>query len=403
MNILQLCNYFDGPTNISCVIKNSSGYKVFDKFNLASVSLVSYDAFILTTDFFSRDNNKNDELFSELKKLNKPTIIVYDSDDKIEDVGMKFLSKEFKISFQSTDCSVLNTPEWDYEPSVSSGTALSMNSSECKGYCNVKNTKQYYILKKDNFIIMHDLCVYYDEYGQIEMYTMPNLVDFIMQAKEEPKDEKVGWLENVIILDDKELKQKLMESDKKIDDLLLEKNNLLKKMKENDSYKSILYSSGTALVNTIKVILEEVLNIKINDDDIKKEDLFFTMNEKNYLIEIKGVNHGFQRENISQAKRHVKDYAELQKIYGAEVNEKCKGILIINPFSKHDLKDKIQKDFYSNESIADAEYEKITTLDTLTLLNYYSKWKKDKKSIDFKKILLENNYNEPDFKEIIKL
>lgn len=121
------------------------------------------------------------------------------------------------------------------------------------------------------------------------------------------------------------------------------------------------------------------------------------------LVEIKGVNHPFQRDNISQIKRHIKDFAEEHEIYGADVDKKCKGVLILNPYSLHDLKEKISKEFYSKEVIEDIKYENICTLDTITLLNYYSKWKKDSKSIDLKQILLSSNYNKPDYDEIIKL
>lgn len=153
----------------------------------------------------------------------------------------------------------------------------------------------------------------------------------------------------------------------------------------------------------MKDILEEMLNITIDDTDLKKQDLYFNLDKRNILVEVKGVNHPFQRDNISQVKRHIKDYAEENQIYGADVDKNCKGVLILNPYSKHDLKEKISKDFYSKDVIADAEYEKVCTLDTLTLLNYYSKWKKDSKSIDMKSIILTTNYNKPDYNEIINI
>lgn len=48
-------------------------------------------------------------------------------------------------------------------------------------------------------------------------------------------------------------------------------------------------------------------------------------------------------------------------------------------------------------------YEKVCTLDTLTLLNYYSKWKNDSKIVDMKNIILNTNYNKPEYNEIINL
>ena len=174
-------------------------------------------------------------------------------------------------------------------------------------------------------------------------------------------------------------------------------------MESNNYYKSLLYCSGDKLVEVVEDVLKEMLNTEIEDKDLKKQDLYLKLDAKHVLIEIKGVNHPFQRDNISQVKRHIKDYAEENQIYGADVDKLCKGVLILNPYSLHDLKDKISKDFYSKEVIDDAEYEKVCTLDTLTLLNYYSRWKQNSKSINLKEILLNSNYNEPDYQDIISL
>ena len=43
--------------------------------------------------------------------------------------------------------------------------------------------------------------------------------------------------------------------------------------------------------------------------DSEKQDLYFELDGINILAEIKGVNDPFQRDNISQAKRHVTDFA----------------------------------------------------------------------------------------------
>ena len=135
----------------------------------------------------------------------------------------------------------------------------------------------------------------------------------------------------------------------------------------------------------------------------KKQDLYFKLDGINILAEVKGVNDPFQRDNISQAKRHVTDFANENGIYGEDVNKTCKGLLIINPYRKQDLKEKLEKEFYSKEVIKDAKFENICTLDTYTLLNYYSKWRNNNKSIDLKSIILNNTYNEPDYKDIIDL
>lgn len=258
-------------------------------------------------------------------------------------------------------------------------------------------------MKKDNILIMHDFRIKYSVSNQPDASRMPNMIKFILQTNEEESNEIVDWLDKVNILDDKTLNSKLLQNKEQIDGLLNEQSLLKEKQNQNDFYKSILYSSGDKLVEVVEKILEEMLEISIDDKDLKKQDLYFKLNDKNILVEIKGVNHPFQRDNISQVKRHIKDYADEHEIYGADVEKLCKGVLIINPYSLHDLKDKISKEFYSKEVIADAKYEKICTLDTLTLLNYYSRWKNNSKSINLKELLLNSNYNEPDYQDIISL
>lgn len=404
MNILQLCDGYEETTNLGEVINHMNYYNLVNKFKIDNISLVSYDAFIISIDFLTNNYENNILFFNELNQLKKPIIYVYHANNNTEDYGMKLLKEKYKVKFQLSDCSVLETPNWNYKPAYNDyEEALSMNSTICKGYCNIKNTNQFYILKKNNIIVMHDLYLKWYGSNQLDVSRMPNMIKFILQIVEEESEETVEWLNNINILDDVEIGEKLNINNQKLEKLLKEKENLESKIKENEYYKSILYSSGDKLVEVVKAILEEMLNITIDDTDLKKQDLYFNLDKRNILVEVKGVNHPFQRDNISQVKRHVKDYAEENQIYGADVDKNCKGVLILNPYSKHDLKEKISKDFYSKDVIADAEYEKVCTLDTLTLLNYYSKWKNDSKSIDMKSIILTTNYNKPDYNEIINI
>lgn len=404
MNILQLCDNINETTNFSEIL-NHLHYNVVNKYKLDSISLVSYDAYIITVDFFDNNYEKNKIFFDEIKKQNKPLIFIYHQNNKPENYGMKFLADKYKIKFQISDCSVLDTPNWNYRPAIYSNydEAYSMTSSYCKGICNVKNTKQFYIQKKNNTIIMHDPHIEFYGQGQLDTSRMPNMIKYILQIDEEESNEIVDWLNNINILDDEALKLKLEQNNENLDKLLKEQNLLKEKKQQNDFYKSILYTSGEKLVEVVEEILKEMLKISIDDKDLKKQDLYFKLNDKNILVEVKGVNHPFQRDNISQVKRHIKDYADEHEIYGADVEKLCKGVLIINPYSLHDLEDKISKDFYSKEVIADAEYEKICTLDTLTLLNYYSKWKQNPKSVCLENIILNKNYNKPDYEDIISL
>lgn len=402
MNILQLCDSYDNISNLSEVLKTLN-YKVVNKIKTENISIISYDAFIVTADFLEKNFEKWELFFDNLKMQKKPIIFVYSEHNDPKNISMEYLSNEYKIKFQFSDCSVLDTPNWNYSPALYSNCdeTFSMMSESCKGVCCVRNTNQFFIMKKNNIIIMHDLKLNYYGRKQLDVSRLSNMIKYILQITEDEVKYSVDWLDKINILDDEKLRLELVEKENLINKLLTECAQLKELQKRNDSFKSILYTSGDNLVTVVKKILEEMMGITIDDIDLKKQDLYFKLGDKNILVEVKGVNHSFQRDNISQVKRHIKDYAEKNKIYGADVDKLCKGVLILNPYSLHNLNEKIEKEFYSREVIADAEYEKVCTLDTLTLLNYYSKWKNDSKSIDIKDVILNKNYNKPDFYDII--
>ena len=262
VNILQLCNNIEESTNLCDVINYMNYFKVVNKFKIDNISLVSYDAFIISVDFLTNNYENNSLFFEELNRLKKPTIYVYNANNDMDDSGMKLLAEKYKIKFKLSDCSVLETSNWNYKPDIYDDyeEALSMNSTACKGYCNIKNTNQFYILKKNNIIIMHDLYVYYYGQNQLDVSRMPNMVKFILQIDEEESEEAVEWLNNITILDDVKIREKLNINNQKVEKLLKEKENLERKIEKNEYYKSILYSSGDKLVEVVKAIFTESLH-----------------------------------------------------------------------------------------------------------------------------------------------
>ena len=405
MNILQLCTSPDNETNIGIILKKC-GHKIIDKYSFENVSLVSYDAIIIMVSFLNNRIEEIEGIYEKISSLNKPVIYVYNSNMDVKTSGLLFLSKKYNIKFQLSDCEILDTKGWSYMPEVFGwcGEAISMNSKHCNGYCNVKNTKFYYIMQTEDAIIMHDIELKYIDRKShlIDIRNISDLVDLCLQQNKVVSAEDVNWLKNINVFDEDNLNLQLDELESEIEKILKKKEKIKKELNENEYYKGVLYLSGSKLVEIVKRILEEMLDVSYDGDDIKKEDLYFKLDKINVLFEVKGVNRAFHRRDISQARNHVNDYAQKHEIYGADVNKLCKGVLIINPYVLSDLNDKISKEFYSKEVIADANYHNICTLDTLTLLTYYSKWRKDKNLIDMKNILLNTNYNKPDYDEIIR-
>lgn len=172
---------------------------------------------------------------------------------------------------------------------------------------------------------------------QIEELIMTTL-DFI-----ELKD-IINFLKEINLIEIKEEVPEWMNKYKMFDDIeqfdAIEKNNaIIKKsnenidkalevIKQNERYKSILYTNGDELVEVVFEILEKMLRCNLSDfNDKKKEDFAMEIDGIHYIGEIKGVNHNVKSANISQLDVHYQAYIEENEI---EDQENVKALLIIN-------------------------------------------------------------------------
>lgn len=407
-NILELCD--DGVLYSFNNILSHSDYNVTYKYNTKNISIVSYDIYIIGINFFINNYLDNMNFFEKIIDTDKPVIFIYDDEDIITDNdAITFLEDRFKIKFDLTDGSVIEKGDLLYNPCFANNNeGYAIISDNFKGFLNVKNTTKYFMAKKDNITFLHDCYILFsDSFSPYEIrnkeynYVMSLISCVFKNCVYSLNAKHCDGIDKINILDDCTLKQQQKDISLEIDKLLKKKAQIEQKLSINDDYKRVLFLSGDDLVKIVKRILYEMLSIKITDEDVKKEDLFFILDNINILVEVKGVNQPFKRENISQITRHIKDYAEKNKIFGEDVKKKCKGLLIINPYISNKFEDRIKKEFYSKEVISDAKYDNICTLDTFTLLSLYSSWKKDYKSVDLKDIILNNTYNEPNFSNII--
>ncbi len=392
-NILYLCN--EGYiTNFYKNVIFCPKTNVVKKSDISTLSIESYDGFIIDFSFFEK-GLKSSELVDKIISTEKPVIIVYNSCSYIKCSGFNYLSDKFQITFKELDCSIIENSYSDYsiDNHNNESSAIAMCSSKGIGRAFIKNTKYCYIMRFDNVSIIHNIN---NEVKNGSYETYLNLLTI------NQKSERPNWIEHIKFNDDDNIKKDIVELESQINNLKNKKEEKLSLLSKNEEYKKILYSSGEELVSIVKNILADMLSVPIDDTDIKKQDLYFQLDDVKILTEVKGINEAFHRGNISQVKRHVIDYANENNIYGEAINKFCKGLLIINPYRKQELKEKIGKEFYNKEVISDAKYENVCTIDTYTLLNYYSKWKKDK-SINLKSIILNKTYNKPDYKDILDL
>lgn len=111
------------------------------------------------------------------------------------------------------------------------------------------------------------------------------------------------------------------------------------KLKENEKYKSILYTNGNELVSVVFQILEKILNCDLSGfHDEKREDFLIKLPKYTFIGEIKGVTSNVKYEHISQLELHYRSY--LDDLEEEKSTETVKQLLIINPFRTKPLNER---------------------------------------------------------------
>jgi len=88
----------------------------------------------------------------------------------------------------------------------------------------------------------------------------------------ENKEPYPGWFESIEKFDDKKLKSRIQEAEAQISELENSIETLKLKLKDNALIKSILFSTGDALVSQVYRILEDLLSCDLSHFiDVKKE------------------------------------------------------------------------------------------------------------------------------------
>lgn len=307
--------------------------------------MLSYDAYIISLSAFEFGKEIYN-LVDEIISFNKPVIIVYNSAYFSSFSGFDYLKNKFKIKFEKKDCSIIENSYDEYLPCDRSGYALSMLSNIGYGKAFIKNTQNCYILRNQNVSIIHDLKPTYLDKSREYVKQLSTLLLNLLQIPKNTSAPK--WIEEIKILDDLKLEEEISDIEEKIEDLKKKKKEKIDNLMQNSEYKKVLYTTGEELVQVVKKMLAEMLNGEINiinDIDEKKEDLSFVLDNKNILVEVKGVNTPIKRQYVSQAQNHIEDDAVIKEIDNDNINKYYKALLIVNPYIKDPVKERVKKIF----------------------------------------------------------
>lgn len=393
-NVLYITNK-GYNTNFYESVRNCSFCNIIVKDDINKILLEPYDAFIISFSVFTGSTNSY-EFVDSIIDTDKPVIIVYNSLFPTEYEGFKYLEQKYNIIFEEKDCSIIENSYEDYSIGwmKKDGYAISMRFSKGYGKANIKNTNLYYIFRYKNVSVIHDVSLNFigpKQSNVKQIYTtLLNLFQILSDST------MPAWVNNINILDDLQIKDDIVSLEKEIAKLDIETKRKVEMLDRNNEYKKLLYTSGDDLVHIVKKVLEEMLEVKVNDQDVKREDLSFELNNKKILVEVKGINTSVKRENVSQLRNHIEDDALLNNVEDDEIHNIYKGILIINPYIKSTIEDRIKKDFYSKTVESDIKHEDFFAIDTISLLSLYCKFKQGKiKNID--KYIFDNNFIGTDF------
>ncbi len=179
---------------------------------------------------------------------------------------------------------------------------------------------------------------------------------------------KLGWISGQFIPYDTEYRSKAME--------VIDKNN---------RYKSILYTTGDELVEVVFEILQEMLGCDLSEfTDKKKEDFKFTLGDKVFIGEIKGVTPNVKKANVSQLDVHVQEYMD-------ENDEQAENIIALLIINHQRGKAISERERVHEEVIKLAERNGSLIVDTMVLLKLFEQYTLKEKSREECIELLENN------------
>ena len=178
------------------------------------------------------------------------------------------------------------------------------------------------------------------------------------------------WFSEVNMFDDLEQKQLIEENTNKINELKAKNENAQNKLDKNNEYKSILYKQSKPLEESVRLILQELLDYDLSDfEDVGHEDFLIEFNDVTFIGEIKGVKRNLTNNHLSELDVH------LTRRQDEVEDENLQPLLIANRFIKRPL-DEREPVNHKQIELAENKY-KCLIIDSYELLKLFEKFKKN--------------------------
>ena len=380
---IQLINYY-GRNNYEFKfneITKINAFRSFNEFDLNIIDLRHAGLFIL-------DDYNSDKLISDISSMyenintaitnlkESKLMIILPNNFKIfsksgyENKELKYRLKFFNDVIYNIINSYLNIKyecsitEIDKQIEIHSDFYMDMSKGAETIVLKSKGNNPV-MIKKDNIYIT-TLDVSFNENLEI-------LLRKIGLIEKENLDEP-DWIKDFKFFDDDKQKEKILNRES----LIKKEEEKIKNAREilqiNSRYKSILYTQGEKLVDVVKDIISEMLDIDLSGFiDKKKEDIRFEYNNDVFIGEIKGIADNVKSKNLSQLDNHFTAFVDENPNID---EEKIFKLLIINSQRELPLD---KRDSIDNKQIAQAEKKyKSLIIETKTLLKLFEDYKNQK-------------------------
>ena len=377
---IQLINYYG--TN-SCELKfdrttTIDSFISFDEFDLNIIDLRHRELFVI-------DTHNKDNLTSDIKKMyenlntaisnitkSKVIIILPNSFKLLLNDGREYKELKYKLDFFNYAIYLITNLNLNIKYEYSTTRIEEQIEMYSDFYIDINRDLKFIKLKSkgDNPVVINNENIYITTLDISFDENLEILLKKIGLIEKENLNEP-DWIQNFNFFDDEKQKENIFKSETliKIEEEKIE--NARKILQINKKFKSILYTQGEELVDEVKEIISEMLDVDLSKFvDKKIEDIRFEYNNDVFIGEIKGIADNVKSKNLSQLDNHFTAFIDENPNID---EEKIFKLLIINAQRKLPLD---KRDPIDDKQIAQAENKyKSLIIETETLLKLFEKYK----------------------------
>lgn len=170
------------------------------------------------------------------------------------------------------------------------------------------------------------------------------------------------WAESFLILNEKDVKEKISDTEQKMEKLREELDSHKNVLKNIQDYKYLLTSSGKTLEAIVKRVLEEI-GFTLFKTEENRTDVIAKYKDRDIVFEIKGVKYSAAEKNAAQLEKWVSEFISVN-------NKIPKAILIVNGYYELPITER-NEPIFPNQMLKFSKSREHCLLSTYQLLKLF--------------------------------